>query len=59
MEEAARLKGTLAALETQLAAAQSAAQAAEGACQRSSADAAALRAELQQVHTPPHSLAMP
>ena len=59
MEEAARLKGTLAALETQLAAAQSAAQAAEGACQRSSADAAALQAELQQVGTPLYSLAMP
>ncbi len=49
MEEAARLKGTLAALETQVAAAQSAAQTAQRAHQRFSANAAALQAELQQV----------
>ncbi len=49
MEEAATLRGTLSAIQTQLAAAQSAAEASEAARQRSSADAASLQAELQQV----------
>ena len=49
MEEAATLRGTLSAMQAQLAAAQSAAEASEAARQRSSTDAASLQAELQQV----------
>ena len=49
MEEVATLRGTLSAMQAQLAAAQSAAEASEAARQRSSADAASLQAELQQV----------
>ena len=49
MEEAATLRGTLSAMQAQLAAAQSAAEASEAARQRSSADAASLHDELQQV----------
>ena len=49
MEEAATLRGTLSAMQAQLAAVQSAADVSEAAWQRSSADAASLQAELQQV----------
>ena len=49
MEEAATLRGTLSAMQAQLAAVQSAAEVSEAARQRSSADAASLQAELQQV----------
>ena len=59
MEEAATLRGTLSAMQAQLAAAQSAAEASEAARQRSSADAASLQAELQQVVQCPQSQPVP
>ena len=52
MEEAARLRGTLSAMDAQLTAAQAAAKASEAARLRSSAEASSLQAELHQVPTP-------
>jgi len=49
MEETAKLRGTLSAVQAQLAAAQSMAESSEVVRQRVSADAASLQAELQQV----------
>ena len=51
-EEAARLRGTLSAMDVQLTAAQAAAEASEAARLRSSAEASSLQAELHQVPRP-------
>ncbi|CAK0755957.1 hypothetical protein CVIRNUC_002414 [Coccomyxa viridis] len=56
-EEAARLRGTLSAMDAQLTAAQAAAEASEAARLRSSAEASSLQAELHQARTERSSLA--
>ena len=55
MEEAARLRGTLSAMDAQLTAAQAAAEASEAARLRSSAETSSLQAALLQVPQPMHT----